>query len=159
MSAEFHVLSCLGLPLVVFGIRQWSRNDFDFVSSFLVDGQYNYFGSVLVSLGYVGAVMLACRSGRLPGLRRRLAAVGRMALTNYLLQSVLGVLIFYGYGFGLFGRLGRFDLWGVILAVWALQLAISPWWLARFRFGPAEWAWRSLTYWRRLSLRDRTTAA
>ena len=118
-----------------------------------MDGQYNYFGSVLVSLGYVGAVMLACRSRRLPGLRRRLAAVGRMALTNYLLQSVLGVLIFYGYGFGLFGRLGRFDLWGVILAVWALQLAISPWWLARFRFGPAEWAWRSLTYWRRQPLR------
>lgn len=142
-----------GLPIVVLGIRQRSSHDFDFVSSFLVDGLYNYFGSVLVSLGYVGAIMLACQSNWLPALRQRLAAVGRMALTNYLLQSVIGVLLFYGYGLALFGRFGRFDLWGFILAVWIVQLLISPWWLERYRFGPAEWLWRTLTYWRRQPFR------
>ncbi len=143
----------VGLPIVGAGIYQRSRNDWDFVSNFLVDGQFNYFGSVLVSLGYVSLVMLICQAGKLPRLRARLAAVGRMALTNYLLQSVIGVLVFYGYGLGLFGRVDRFGLWWFILAVWALQLIWSPWWLSRFRFGPVEWLWRSLTYWRWQPLR------
>lgn len=136
----------LGLPIVAFGIWRWSVHGFDFVASFLVDGQYNYFGSVLVSMGYIGLVMRLCQSGRVRGLRARLAAVGRMALTNYLLQSVLCASLFFGYGLGLFGRVGRFHLWAIILGIWIVELAISPWWLARFRFGPAEWLWRSLTY-------------
>ena len=65
---------------------------------------------------------------------------------NYLLQSIIGVIIFYGYGFALFGRVGRFNLWWLVLAIWVLQLFLSPWWLSRYRFGPAEWLWRSLTY-------------
>jgi uncharacterized protein len=143
----------LGVPAVAFGIRQWSGHGFDFVSGFLVDGQYNYFASVLVSMGYVGLMMLLCRSGRLAGLRARLAAVGRMALTNYLLQTVIGVGIFYGYGLGLFGRVGRFNLWWFILGIWIVQLILSPWWLARYRFGPAEWLWRSLAYLHRQPMR------
>ncbi len=143
----------VGLPLVAFGAWRWSRHGFDFVSSFLVDGQYNYFGSILVSLGYVALVMRICQSGRLPGTRARLAAVGRMALTNYLLQSVICASLFFGYGLGLFGHVGRFWLWGFILGIWLLQLVVSPWWLARFRFGPAEWLWRTLTYWRLQPLR------
>lgn len=114
----------------------------------MLDGQFNHFGSVLVSMGYVALVMLACQSGRWPGARRRLAAVGRMVLTNYLLQSLILVGVFWGYGLGLFGQVGRFNLWWFILGVWTLQLAYSPWWLRRYRFGPAEWLWRSLTYWR-----------
>jgi len=78
--------------------------------------------------------------------RRHLGAVGRMALTNYLLQTLLCVFIFYGYGLGLFGHVGRAGQWLVVLAVWGFQLVASPWWLARFRFGPFEWLWRSMTY-------------
>ncbi len=61
--------------------------------------------------------------------------------------------MFYGYGLALFGRFGRFDLWVFILGVWAVQLVSSPWWLGRYRFGPAEWLWRTLTYWRRQPMR------
>ena len=143
----------LGLPVIAFGIWRWSLHDYDFISSFLVDSQYNYFAGVLVSMAYVGLVMLLCQSGKLAGIRTRLAAVGRMALTNYLLQTVIGIAMFYGYGLALYGQIGRFNLWWFILGIWILQLVISPWWLSRYRFGPAEWLWRSLTYWRKQPLR------
>jgi uncharacterized protein len=61
--------------------------------------------------------------------------------------------LFYGYGFGLFAAINRTGLIGVVLAVWIFQIVASPWWLARYRFGPAEWLWRSLTYWRRQPMR------
>ena len=110
-------------------------------------------GKFFVVFGHIGAVMLICRSGAVPWLTRRLAAVGRMALTNYLMQSVLCTTLFYGYGVGLYGKLDRTGLACVVLAVWAAQLAWSPLWLRYFRFGPAEWLWRSLTYWRLQPLR------
>ncbi|HYH97062.1 DUF418 domain-containing protein [Hyalangium sp.] len=81
--------------------------------------------------------------------RRRLvvlAPLGKMALTNYLMQSVLGVLLFYGYGLGLMGKLGSAAQLALAAALLALQILLSQLWLARFRFGPAEWVWRSLTY-------------
>ena len=143
----------LGLPVIAFGIWRWHLHDYDFIASFRTDGLYNYFASVLVSMAYVGIVMLACLSGVLAGVRARLAAVGRMALTNYLLQTVLGVVVFYGYGFALFGHIGRFNLWWFILGIWILQLLVSPWWLSRYRFGPAEWLWRTLTYGRKQPMR------
>jgi uncharacterized protein len=87
-----------------------------------------------------------CRAGRFPGMQLRLAAVGRMALTNYLVHTLIGITIFYSHGLGLFGRIPRFPLMGIVLAIWMLQLAYSKPWLERFRFGPAEWLWRSLTY-------------
>jgi len=82
--------------------------------------------------------------------RRRLAplaAVGRMALSNYLLQSLICTMIFYSYGLGLFGKV-RPSL-GLVLtiAILLIQIPLSVWWLRRFRFGPVEWLWRSLTYW------------
>lgn len=143
----------LGLPVIAYGIREWSRHDYDFIARFIYVGHFNYFASVLVSMGFVGLIMRTCQAGRLAGLRVRLAAIGRTALSNYLLQSILGVLIFYGYGLGLFGSIGRFNLWWFILGIWALQLILSPWWLARYRFGPAEWLWRTLTYARRQPMR------
>jgi uncharacterized protein len=75
-----------------------------------------------------------------------LAPVGRMALTNYLGQSVLSVFMYYGLGLGLMGKVGPAATVGLTLAVFAVQVAFSHWWLARFRFGPVEWVWRSLTY-------------
>ncbi|HEY0093977.1 MAG TPA: DUF418 domain-containing protein, partial [Archangium sp.] len=75
-----------------------------------------------------------------------LAPVGRMALTNYFLQSVMGVLLFYGYGLGLMGKLGSAAQLAVAVALFSLQIVWSHLWLARFRIGPAEWVWRSLTY-------------
>lgn len=135
-----------GLPLAIWSVRELVAHDFDFIYTFTVAGHYNYAAGVLVSLGHVGLVMLVCRAGLFAALRRRLAAVGRMALTNYLMHTVICTLIFYSYGLGLFGRLPRFPLMGAVLAVWLLQLTVCQPWLERFRFGPAEWLWRSLTY-------------
>jgi len=84
-----------------------------------------------------------------PAWQRRLlvlAPVGRMALTNYLTQTVLSLCLFYGFGLGLIGKLGPAALTGLPLALFCVQVAFSHWWLAHFRFGPAEWVWRSLTY-------------
>lgn len=148
----------LGLPLVAYGARQLYAHDFDFIYRFIVGDHANYIGSILVSMAYVGIVMLISQSGTLPGLRARLAAVGQMALTNYLMQTLICVPIFYGYGLGLFARVDRFGLWGFVIAIWILQLLVSAWWLNRYRFGPAEWLWRSLTYWRRQPMRLRAHA-
>jgi uncharacterized protein len=74
------------------------------------------------------------------------APVGHMALTNYFLQTVMGVLLFYGYGLGLMGKLGSAAQLALAVALFALQIVFSRLWLARFRFGPAEWVSRSLTY-------------
>ncbi|WZP00802.1 DUF418 domain-containing protein [Isosphaeraceae bacterium EP7] len=105
-------------------------------------------GSMPVVLGHVGLVMLIVRAGLLSGLTRRLAAVGRMALSNYLFDSILCTTLFYGYGLGLYGSVPRPYLMGLTLMIWAFQLTFSPVWLAHFRYGPAEWLWRSLTYWK-----------
>jgi uncharacterized membrane protein YeiB len=112
----------------------------------------NFFGSVLVALGHVGALMLIYKAGRLTWLTSRLAAVGRMALTNYLTHSIVCTTLFYGYGFGAFGHVNRTGLAGIVMVIWVVQMLASPIWLERFRFGPAEWLWRSLTYWRLQSM-------
>ncbi len=107
---------------------------------------FNEYGSVVVALGHVGLLVLIVKSGALDWLTRRLAAVGRMALSNYLTHSIVCTTLFYGYGFGLFGRINRTGLAGIVILIWIAQLLYSPIWLKYFRFGPAEWLWRSLTY-------------
>jgi uncharacterized protein len=77
-----------------------------------------------------------------------------MALTNYLLQSVIASLVFYGYGLAMWGRVGYAGMVALAAAVFAVQVVASRWWLGRYRFGPLEWAWRWLTYGRRLPMRN-----
>lgn len=136
----------LGLPLVSVGAWRLIENNFDVVYVSGVGMAYNEFGSLLAGLGYVGTVVAIAKAGMMTGLTGRLAAVGRMALSNYLLQSVICTTLFNGYGFGLFGQFDRVQLLGFDLAVWAMQIWYSPLWLKHFRFGPVEWVWRSLTY-------------
>jgi uncharacterized protein len=99
-----------------------------------------------MALGHIGLLVLIVQAGWLRWLTSRFAAVGQMALTNYLMQSLICTTLFYGYGFGLYGKLERYQLYFVVLGVWTLQLLVSPIWLSYFRFGPVEWVWRSLTY-------------
>ena len=87
------------------------------------------------------AITLDTYSHVLPGLQRRLAAVGRTAFSNYILHSVLCTLIFYGHGLGLFGHAQRWHQLLIVFGIWALQLWLAPWWLARYRYGPLEWSW------------------
>ena len=136
----------VGIPLTGLGIIRQFAVDWDPIFSFFILGQYNYVGSFFTALGWIGLVMLICQNGTLPRWRRRFAAVGRMALTNYLMQTVICSLIFYGYGMGLFGQVSRIGQVGIMVVIWALQLWWSPLWLQRFRFGPMEWLWRSLSY-------------
>ena len=118
--------------------------------------QANYWGSLFVSAGYIGLLMLFAQSRALPWLQKALAAVGRTALTNYLLQTILATAIFYGHGLGLFGSVERVGQIGVVAAIWAVQLVVSPLWLLHYRFGPFEWLWRSLSYWRLQPMRNRS---
>ncbi|MFM7132538.1 MAG: DUF418 domain-containing protein [bacterium] len=100
----------------------------------------------MISLGYAAAIILAIRKGRFAGFTDRLASVGRMALSNYLAQSLICTFLFYSIGFGLFGSVRRVWLVLVVLSVWLIELWWSPLWLAGHSFGPVEWVWRSLAY-------------
>lgn len=110
-------------------------------------------GRIPMTLGHIGMIGLLYRVLSLQATMRVLGSVGQMALTNYLMQSVIGMLLFTGVGLAWFGQLQRFELYYVLAAVWAVQLVLSPLWLRHLRFGPAEWLWRSLTYWRIQPLR------
>lgn len=107
------------------------------------------FRRVTVALGHVGLIMLVYKSGWLRGLMTALGAVGQMAFTNYVMQTIICTFFFFGYGLGYFGKLTYYQLFYVVAGVWIFQLVVSPLWLRYFYFGPLEWAWRSLTYWQR----------
>jgi uncharacterized protein len=137
----------LGLPLAGFSAWNLYVHQWDFLWMFRVGGIPNYVGSILVAFGHIALVMTIVRSGRLKNLTARFTAVGRMAFTNYLMHSVVLTTIFYGYGFGLYGQIPRIWQMGFVVAMLGFQLWLSPYWLGKYRFGPAEWLWRSLTYW------------
>lgn len=156
-SVRFYLLLtavgyALGLSLKAWEVSTLLAHSFDVLSQSRTRITYEI-SRLGVALGHIGAVMLLCRARVLAFVQRPLAAVGRMALTNYIAQTVICSLVFYGIGLGLYGTLDRFQLYYVVLGVWALQLAWSRLWLRHFRYGPLEWLWRSLTYWRVQPLR------
>jgi uncharacterized protein len=136
----------VGIPIVLYGVYRNVAAGWDVQYSVFIGSQFNNWASLLVALGWIGAVMLACQAVALAPLTRLLAAVGRIAFSNYILQTLICTTIFYGHGLGLFGRVDRVGQIAIVTAIWAAELVISPFWLARFRFGPLEWLWRSLTY-------------
>ena len=108
-----------------------------------------HFKRVFLCLGHASLIMLVFRSQIIPWLMKGLANVGQMAFTNYLMQSILCTLFFYGYGLGYYNHLKYHQLYFVVGAVWIFQLIFSAIWLRYYRFGPFEWLWRSLTYWKK----------
>ncbi|WP_129790841.1 DUF418 domain-containing protein [Sphingosinicella sp. CPCC 101087] len=148
----FMVVAGYGVGLVVnyFETRWIIDHRFSAVAFAQANISYDL-GRLAMTIGHLGALLLFVRSGWLPWLRRALAAVGRMAVTNYLSHSVICAILFVGLGW--FGQLERHELYGVVFAIWALQLVLSPLWLRYFRFGPVEWLWRWLTYLERPPLR------
>lgn len=105
---------------------------------------FNWIATPIIVLGYV--LFIVSVTENWDGLfKKALANVGRMALTNYLLQSILMTSLFYGFGFSQFGQLDRFQLMLVVICVWLMQMSFSVYWLSKFRFGPVEWLWRLLT--------------
>jgi uncharacterized protein len=100
-------------------------------------------------LAYAALLLLLFQTKRGARLLAPLAATGRMALTTYLTQSVVCTTLFYSYGLRWMGRMGYTGMFAITVALFAVQMAVSTWWLRRYRFGPVEWAWRWMTYWRR----------
>ena len=142
----------IGLPLMAFDTYHELNNGF-FLGRQLwhtLDGwpMLTIYGSLPVVFGHIGLVMLICQAGALPWLTRRLAAAGRMALSCYLFDSIFCTTFFYGYGLDFTASLHRPLLYAIVLTIWTAQLLVCPLWLEKFRFGPAEWLWRSLTYWK-----------
>jgi uncharacterized protein len=100
---------------------------------------------ILMAIAWAAVIILWAAAGPVTGLRARVAATGRMAFTNYLTTSLVMTTLFYGYGFGQFGQVNRAALWLPVLGMWAAMLLWSKPWLDRYRYGPLEWLWRSLS--------------
>jgi uncharacterized protein len=140
----------LGLPVVAWGIWRNFAAGWDAHYSFFFGSQFNYWGAIVVDIGWIGAIVLLYRAEWFAPAAARLAALGRTAFSNYIFQTLLCSAIFYGNGLGLFGAVTRVQQILIVAAIWLVQLVISPLWLRRFAFGPLEWLWRSLTYWQRI---------
>lgn len=143
-NREYGLLAIVGLGvgLVVNSWEAWQAVQDGYTGSFT---SWTYdLGRLGMGVGYVGLIMLICKCGWWPKIRDLFAAVGRMALSNYVMQTVICNVIFIG--FGLFGQLRFHELYYVVAAVWIFELIASRLWLDRFRYGPLEWLWRWLTY-------------
>jgi uncharacterized protein len=105
-----------------------------------------------IAVVYLTLLTGLAQTSRARWLQNSLKAIGRLALTNYLMQTVICTTIFYSFGLGLYGTLGRPATLLVVLGVALLQLVLSPLYLKVFRIGPVEWVWRSLAHWQRQPL-------
>ena len=139
----------IGLVLSYFRLQpliDYKFNKFDLRKNVLFE--FYEISRAFRALGIFGLIMLLYKSGWFKWFFAMLRPVGQMAFTNYLMQSLLVGLFFYGVGFGMYGKLERHEIYYVVAATWLLQIIWSHIWLRFFRFGPLEWCWRSLTYWK-----------
>jgi len=146
----FRRLACYGLPLgiglgLAGSVIATSHTFGDRADGYQLARALAMLGSLPASLGYVGLIVAALHSDTVFAKVRVLAPAGRMALTNYLMQSLVSTSVFYGYGGGQWGLARSWQI-VFVAAVFTLQVAFSHWWLARFRYGPMEWLWRAITY-------------
>lgn len=142
----------MGVGLLLSWLRvetylQYQFNPFDYKKNVVID--YHNLDRTFRALGIFAFIMLLYKSGMVKWFFGLMRPVGQMAFTNYLVQSLLCGLIFYGVGFGLYAQLQRYETYLVMAAIWLLQIIYSHVWLHYFRFGPFEWLWRSLTYWKK----------
>ena len=140
------VCLAIAVPLYLVALRFLFRADFAAHAVYL----WSFAAAVplrpMMAIAYACLIILATRRGG--ALTLRVAAAGRAAFSNYLGTSIVMTGLFYGWGLGFYAQLGRTELIPVVLVAWALMLLWSKPWLERFRYGPLEWAWRSLTFWR-----------
>jgi uncharacterized protein len=145
----------IGIPVNSYTAWVMVKNNFDPVVHEFAASTYDI-GRLSVALGHLGVIMMIIKSGLFRRLMSALGAVGQTAFTNYILTSVITAFLFTGYGFELYGKLQRYQLYYVVAAIWVVNLVASPLWLRYYRFGPLEWCWRSLTYWKRQPMRRAT---
>ena len=135
----------IGLSVNYYEIRMIINSNFSLLGFSKSNLTYDV-GRVSIAHGHIAIIMLLCKAPILNWLKSRLAAVGKMALTNYIMHSVIALFFFTGAGFGMFGKLHRHELLYVVFSIWIFQLIVSPIWLKYFQFGPLEWVWRTLSY-------------
>ena len=145
----------IGLAINYYEVTTIMDGNFSFLAFSKAEITY-YLGRLAMSIGHVGAIMILVKAPILVWLKRRLAAVGQMALTNYIMHSIICMIVFTGVGFGLFGKLQRYELLYVVFSIWIFQLIVSPIWLKYFEFGPLEWLWRRLSYLQKPAFRKKT---
>lgn len=139
-------------PLAGLGWYQYASG-FSAVSTFGASLSLSMPFDVIMTIGWAALIMLLIKTAASAAVRVRLAATGRMAFTNYLATSIVMTTIFYGYGLGLFGSVGRTALYLFCFGMWAAMLLWSKPWLERFNYGPLEWIWRSLSRWKLQTMR------
>ncbi len=147
----------IGLLINALEVAYQLREGFAVHSMMIVSNITYDAGRIPLTLGHVAFFMLLVKAGVLRRTLRVLARIGQMALTNYITQSVICMFVFTGAGLALFDQFERHQLYYVVLAIWALQIAWSWWWLEHYQFGPLEWVWRSLTRWQIQPLRRAET--
>lgn len=161
-STSFYVRMMLysylfGLPVSIFSAVAAWKFGFEPDQTVFTFATYQA-ARVSMTIGHMSLLVLFFRSGWFPKLQAALSAVGQTAFSNYILHSLIYGFVFYGYGFNLFGKLQRYQLYYVVAGMWVISLIASPLWLQAYRYGPLEWCWRSLTYWKRQPmLREQTT--
>ena len=156
-STRYYWIMLLAVYLIGVTVNYWEtsylmKHNFSIQAFYLTDITHEL-GRVPTTIGHIGFIMLFIKSGILPFLQRALAAVGQMAFSNYIMHTIICITIFLGFGFGMWGKLQRHELYYIVFSIWTFQLIVSPLWLKYFRFGPLEWIWRSLTYWQRQPFR------
>ena len=142
-----------GLAINVWDVYEAARSGVQLLETFPYLKATYHGGRLGMAFGWLGLILYVCQKSYWTKARHALAAVGRMALSNYLMHSVFALVLFSGAGFALVGELQRWMLYPIVALIWAIQLILSPWWLSRFQFGPCEWLWRSLSYRRMPPLR------
>jgi uncharacterized protein len=159
-------LGLMLLGMLAWRVRCWSliatHKSFSFVASFaaivtgaVISSVVSGAGPVLLALGYAGFFTAAIEFAWLRKGAGVLAPVGRMAFTNYIIQSVVLGWIFFGYGLGLYNQMGAATGFALAIAIFGVQALFSGWWLKHWRFGPIEWLWRSLMYGKSQPMRAR----
>jgi uncharacterized protein len=142
----------IGLPLSFWETSTMIASDFDPIQETQAMLTYDI-GRIAMATGHLSLILFFCLAGWGKWVKLRLMAVGRMALTNYLAQSILSAFIFMSFGLGLYGQLYGYYLFVVVAAIWLIEIIWSSIWLRHFRFGPVEWLWRSLSYGKRQPMR------
>lgn len=146
----------LGFAMVLNGVYIAFLNNWDMQYTEFLNHGWNYWGSVLVALGYIGLIMLLIKNQNLTVITKTLAMVGKTAFSNYILQTLIGTFIFYGSGLGYFAKIDIVGQMIIVLFVWFFQLIVSHLWLKYFNYGLLEWIWRGLTYGKFPTLRTNT---
>lgn len=142
----------IGIPLGLYELGILQAGEYGPLAGAEAGRTYQFSRLAMVA-GHVALVLSVIKLGLFQWLQRGFAAAGQMALSNYIGQTLICSFIFYGFGLGLYGQFERYQLYLLVAAIAAAEMVFSVIWLSQFRFGPLEWVWRSLTYWKRQPMR------